>query len=570
MKKKWTKMVSVILSLALVISLFAGCGGDTEQDDGSTAAESDMLIWRMRSEPRSLDPQLNYSSDGSHVIQNTYEGLYAEKVGGIEPSMAESYDVSDDGLIYTFHLREGLKWSDGEPLTAHDFEYAWKRLCAPETGATTSFMMTNYIKGALEYLMGEGTADEMGVKALDDLTLQVELKSPVPYFINLTTFYSYFPCRQDIVEEYGDGWDKNPETSVSNGPFKLAEYQTGSHIILEKNENYWNAENVHINKIKGLMLEDASTALNGYEAGEIDVLQNPPLDEIPRLKAEDPNLQILPAIGNFSVNFNMDKEPLNDVNVRKALTLAIDRTKIVEQVTKGGEIPATGYIPSAFVFSDGSSFRKLDENGNTLPEYGIDPTQAQIEEAQAALAEAGYPNGEGFPEIEYLYDTDEASKKIAEALQSMWKENLGIDVKLRNEDRSVFNENTIKGNYDICKGGWWADYYDPMSMFDIFLSYSGNNKSQWRWNEQPNVAPHDKTLNPENKDFDNAINMVQQTTGAERDEWLKKAESIIMENYVAAPVYYNTDVILINQSRVEGVGLSPVGFWCFKGGSMVQ
>ncbi len=567
LKRRFALLMVIIMSL----SMFAGCGGEpADSGGGQSNAESDTVIWRMRSEPRSLDPQRNFSSDGSHIIQNTYEGLYAEKIGGIEPSMAESYDVSEDGLIYTFHLREGLKWSDGEPLTAKDFEYSWKRLCAPETGATTSFMMTNYIKGAMEYLMGEGTADEMGVRALDDRTLEVELKNPVPYFVNLTTFYSYFPCRQDIVEEYGDGWDKNPETSISNGPFRLAEYQTGSHIVLEKNEYFWNAENVHINRIKGLMLGDASTALNGYEAGEIDVMQSPPLDEITRLKAEDPNLQILPSIGTFSINFNVDKAPTNDLNVRKALTLAIDRTKIVEQVTKGGEIPATGYIASAFVFSDGTSFRQMDEDGNLVEEYGIDPSGAQVEEAKAALAAAGYPDGKGFPKIEYLYDTDEASKKIAEALQAMWKENLNIDVTLRNEDRSVFNENTIKGNYDVSKGGWWADYYDPMSMFDTCLSYSGNNKVQWRWNEQPIVAPHDHTLNPENKEFDDAVNMAQQTTGTERDEWLRKAEKVIMDNFVTAPVYYYTDVILVNQNRVEGVGLTPVGFWCFKEGRMVE
>lgn len=590
MLKRW---IAVLLVLIMSVPAVAACGNaavpgtnqaeqptaeqppqgsdaSSAEPSGEGAADSDTLIWRMRSEPRSLDPQRNYSSDGSHIIQNTYEGLYAEKIGGIEPSMAKSYDVSEDGCTYTFHLRDGVKWSDGQPLTASDFEYSWKRLCNPDTAATTSFMMTSYIKGAMEYLTGQGTADDMGVKAVDDATLVVELKNPVPFFVNLTTFYSYFPARQDIIEKYGDGWDKNPQTSISNGPFKLEEYHTGSHIVLTKNDYYWNAENVKIERIKGLMLGDASTALNGYEAGEIDVMQSPPQDEITRLKAEDPNLMILPAIGTFAVNFNVDSAPTNDLNVRKALTLAIDRKRIVEQVTKGGEIAASGYIPSAFTFSDGKSFRQTDEYGNVQKEFGIDPSQAQVEEARACLAEAGYPDGQGFPKIEYLYDTDEGSKKLAEAMQAMWKENLNIDVALRNEDRSVFNENTIKGNYNISKGGWWADYYDTMSMFDTFLPYSGNNKMQWRWNEQPVVAPHDHTLNPENKELDDAISMAQSTTGAERDQWLKKAEQVVMENFVVAPIYYYTDVLLVNKNRVEGVGLTPVGFWCFKGGRMMQ
>lgn len=566
------KSIAILLIAIMILAMFTGCSKDVSTNDPAEPAgsEEDVLIWRMRSEPKSLDPQVNYSSDGSHIIQNTYEGLYAEKIGGIEPSMAENYEVSEDGLKYTFKLRKGLKWSDGQPLTAKDFEYSWKRLCDPKTAATTSFLMTPYIKGAMEFLTGEGTRDEMCVKAVDDLTLEVELNYPVPYFVNLTTFYSYFPTRQDIIEKYGDGWDKNPETSVSSGPFKLVEYQTGSHIVLEKNENYWNAENVKIKKIKGLMLNDASTALKGYEAGEIDVMQSPPADEITRLRAEDPNLQILPAIGTFYVLFNMDAEPVNDIRVRKALTLAIDRKKIVEQVTKGGEIPATGYIPNAFKYSDGTSFRKMDADGNVLEEYGIDPTKAQVEEARALLAEAGYPNGEGFPKIEYLYNTDEDNKKIAEALKEMWKENLNIDVGLRNEDRAVFDDNTLKGNYVVAKGGWWGDYYDTMTMYDTFKSYSGNNKMQWRWNEQPVIAPHDKTLNPEQKRIEEALEQAQVTTGAERDKWLRKAEEIVMEENVVAPIYYFTDVIIVDKSRVEGVGLTPVGFWCFKGGKMVD
>lgn len=577
------KSMAILLVVVMVISMVTGCSksdaGASNQAEATneqaettpkTETEDDTLIWRMRSEPRSLDPQKNYSSDGSHIIQNTYEGLYAEKIGGIEPSMAEGYEVSADGCKYTFKLRKGLKWSDGEPLTAKDFEYSWKRLCNPETAATTSFLMTPYIKGAMDYLTGKGTADQMCVKAIDDLTLEVELNNPVPYFVNLTTFYSYFPSRKDIIEKYGDGWDKNPKTSISNGPFKLEEYSTGSHIILTKNENYWNAENVLIKRIKGLMLSDASTALSGYEAGEIDVMQSPPQDEISRLMAEDPNLMILPAIGTFYVLFNMDAEPVNDVRVRKALTLAIDRKKIVEQVTKGGEIEATGYIPNAFTYSDGTSFRKMDEHGNTLMEYGIDPTKAQVQEARKFLADAGYPDGKGFPDIEYLYDTDEGSKKLAEALQQMWKENLNINIKLRNEDRSVFGEDTIKGNYVIAKGGWWGDYFDTMTMFDTFKSYSGNNKMQWRWNEQPVVAPHDKKLNPENKICEEAIEKAQVTTGTERDKWLRKAEEIVMEENIVAPIYYFTDVIIVNKNRVEGVGLTPVGFWTFKGGKMVN
>jgi len=401
---------------------------------------SDLLVWNMNVDPQTWDPTLNSAADGGHVINNIFDGLTRETQEGIEPAQAKSWDISEDKMTYTFHLRDGLKWSDGKDLTAGDFEYSLKRACDPATASEYSFIVTSYLVGGEEFFNGTGSRDAVGVKALDDKTLEIKLKFPVPYFLSLTSFYTYNPVRQDVVEAKGEGWEKDPTTCISNGPFKLTEYQTGSHITMMKNENYWDAENVKLAGVKGLMIVEGTTALNGYQNGEIQIMDGITIDQIPTLQKEDPNFKIYPQVGTYYAQFNVDDPVMKNPLVRKAFTLAIDRKQFVEQVTKGGQIPATGFIPSTLKYSDGSFIRDLDADGMTKPEFGIDPTKASAEEAQALLTEAGYPGGKGLPEISFLYNTNDNNKKIAEALQGMWKANLGIDVKLINQDWAVFQE----------------------------------------------------------------------------------------------------------------------------------
>lgn len=333
--------------------------------------------------------------------------------------------------------------------------------------------------------------------------------------------------------------EKDPETCISNGPFKLEEYKSDLHIILTKNEEYWNADSVKLDRIKAVMIKETTTAFQGYQSGEIQCLDAVPNEEIANLKSSDSNFTIKPRVKNLYFVANYDKNPTSDPNVRKALALAIDRTSLVEKVTKGGEIPATGIVPPTLTFSDGSSFRKLDEDGNPLPEYGIDPSKALVEEAQQLLADAGYPNGEGFPEIELLYNVDEQNQKIAEAVQEMWKENLNIDVTLRNEDFTTFRKTVFEGNYDLAINSWGGDYADPMTMLDIFTSYSDINNTQWRW--QPyETQTNDTTMNPSNKDFDEYIKNAQSTSGTERDEWLRKAEQLLIgDEMICIPVLFH-------------------------------
>lgn len=409
--------------------------GDSTETPAAEEVSDDYLIWNIGMEPKTWDPQLNTSGAGGHVIINLYDGLVRDTKEGIKMATAESYEVSANAegvadTVYTFKLRDDAKWSDGQSVTANDFEYAWKRACSPEMASPYAFLITDYIKGAYEYFSGTGSRDDVGVKALDEHTLQVELIQPTAYFLNLVSFFTYMPCREDMAST-GEGWEKDPAKCITNGAFYLEEYKIGSHVLLKKNENFWNKDNVKLAGIKGLFITDATTSLQGYEAGEINVTSTLPGEEIPRLLAEDPNFVSEPALGTTYIEFNMDAEIVNDVNVRKALSLAIDRKLICDQVLRNGAVPAAAFVAPAFKLSTGESMRTMDEYGNVTTEFEINPNSAEVDKAREYLAAAGYPNGEGFPELDLLYYETGSMSQIAEAVQQMWKENLGITVNLK-------------------------------------------------------------------------------------------------------------------------------------------
>lgn len=447
--------------------------------------------------------------------------------------MAESWEVSEDGLTYTFKLRDA-KWSDGEPVKAQDFEFAWKRALDPTTAAEYAYQMY-YLKGGEAFNSGEGSIDDVGVKAIDDKTLEVVLESPTPYFLELTAFPTYFPVRKDVVEADPEGWALNMETYISNGPFKAVEWSHNDVLKVVKNENYYDADSIQLDGIDFYMIVEESTGMSAYESGEIDYLEHIPTDQIPTLQESHEDFEIQPYLGTYFYVFNTTKEPVNDPKVRKALTLAIDRQAIVDVVTKGGQKPASGFVPPGMTLSDGSDFR---EKGG---DYGI-PATANVEEAKKLLAEAGYPDGQGFPTIEVMYNTLEAHKAIAEAIQEMWKQNLGINVELRNEEWKVFQETRTQGDFVIARHGWIGDYVDPMTFLDMWLSNSGNNNAQWK-----------------NADYDKLIADSKKAEGADRDALMMQAEKLMMDEYITMPIYYYTKPTLL-KSYVKGVHFSPLGF----------
>jgi len=526
------RSISLLLVMMLVLTAFVGCSQPAEDEPADEPTEEtteeateeetteeepaedeeaaeQVLNWNLGADPKTIDPGLNSASDGGHVINNTFEGLMRDIDGEFQPAMAESYEVSDDKMTYTFNMRDGVKWSDGEPLTAYDFEYAWNRVLDPATASEYSFIFS------------EANIDTF--EAVDEDTFVVNLKQPTRWFLELTGFYTFFPVREDAVEAKADGlWAKDPELAISNGPFKLADYQTGSKIVLEKNENYWKADEVKLDTINAQMITEESTALTAYQAGELDIIMAIPGAEIPRLIAEDPTLMILPMLGTYYYSFNTTVEPLDNRLVRRALTLAIDRKAIVETVTKSGEVPAKSMIPKELKDAEGNVFQEMTGT------YEIEDT-ANVEEAKALLAEAGYPEGEGFPELELLYNTSEGHQKVAEAIQEMWNENLGVNITLKNQEWAVFQDTRTQGNFEIAREGWIGDYSDPLTFLGMFKEESDYNHTQW-YSEK----------------YDELIESSKVATGQERFEMLFEADKILMDAAVVMPIYYYTDQQMIS------------------------
>ncbi len=512
---------------------FAACGGAKEKTPST-------LKWDIGPEPYSLDPQLNFANDGGNIINNTFEGLMRELNGELAPGMAESYEITHEGTVYIFHLKDAL-WSDGKPVTANDFEYAWKRACDPNLDpepARYSYQLF-YIKGAQEAVEGSVSPNDVSVTALDEKTLKVELVAPTPYFLELTTFYTYMPVRADMVEKDPGGWARSPETAISNGPFVLTEYKTGESLILSKNEKYWDADKVYLDRIEGFMLEEENTMLSAYEAGEVDVIADVPIQEIPRLKENNSDFYILPSIGTNYYIFNTQKEPLDDPLVRKALSYTINRTAIVENITQGEEREATGFVPIGLLDKEGNDFRE------TAGDYGIYKDAGNAEKAKELLAEAGYPNGEGFPTLELIFNSYGSHQAVAEAIQQMWKKELGIDIRISNQEWGALQDNIYNGNFDIASGGWTADYADPTTMLDVWLSYSGNNVAKW-----------------DSKKYDTLIEESKTMTGQERFDRLYEAEALMMDAMIVAPILYYTDTVMV-KDYVKDWEMTRLGLWYF-------
>lgn len=526
------KAIAVLLSVTLAAGTLIGCSSgsgkkDVEEKKGGkekTASEK-VITFNIGQEPTTLDPGLNSGNDGTLVLNHLYEGLMIERDGKFECAAAESYDVSDDGKEYTFHLRDN-KWSDGEPVRAQDFEFAWKRALDPEVASTYSWIFES---GGVE-----------SFKAVDDKTLEVTLNSNNPVFLSLLANTTFFPLREDKIDYLNGAWALDPEKVVTNGAFKMTEYKAGDRLVMEKNENYHDIDNVKVDKIVALMIVDQTTALTAYESGDIDAITEVPPAEKPRLLSEDPNFMVSPLNSTNFYAFNVTKAPFDNVNVRKALSYAIDRTAIVTDVLKGGEEPAHSLIPSVVLDNDGNVFNEVSGD------YGIPKDNSKVEGAKKLLADAGYPNGEGFPKTELLYNTNEKNKAVAEAIQQQWKENLNIDVTLVNMESSVFHQTRVAHDFDVCRGGWYGDYNDPLTHLELYTSDNSMNYAGWK--------------DPE---YDKLVTEAKVSSGKERFDKFYEAEKLLMESYAYMPISYDVYTCLINQDRVSGFEILSTGVYRF-------
>jgi oligopeptide transport system substrate-binding protein len=534
------KIIVLMLALMLLFTL-GGCGG------GGTTAEPVVLSVNVGPEPDSIDPANNESVDGATLLVHAFEGLMKLDANGVPvPGMAASYTLSDDQLTYTFTLRDDLKWNDGEPLTAPQFIYSWQRAVSPDTAAPYGYMF-DVVKGYAEASAGQ--LDALAVKAIDDKTIEVTLYAPTPYFLELCAFPTYSPVREDIVKD-NPAWATDPATYISNGPYKLISWEHNASMVFEKNQYYYDLATLVPDQIKFVLMEDDVAILSAFQNGDISFADTMPNDEIDAY-ADKPEFNKEGQLGTYFICFQTQKAPFDNADVRKALSLVIDRNFIVEQIGKAGQIPAAAFVPAGL--SDIDATKQFRDVGGDY--YSVDPAnyEANVKEAQDLLAKAGYPGGEGFPKFEYVLNESTGHLQIAEALQNMWKEKLGIDATLAQQEWSVFLNTRQNGEYQVSRHGWLGDYNDPISFLDMWRTGGGNNDAKWS-----------------NAEYDKLIADVKATGDREvRYTKMHEAETILMSEMPIAPIYYYVDIFL-KDPKMEGFYSSPLGYKYFMFTSIAE
>lgn len=518
-----------------------GDNATAESDGGAASTGEKVLSVQIGPNPETLDPALNSAVDGGNMILHTFECLLTvDQDGKLAPGQAESWDVSDDGLTWTFHLRDGLKWSDGSDLTANDFVYSWQRVCDPNVAAPYAETVLSMVEGYEDAIAGDIT--KLNVVATDDSTLEVHLSSPCPYFGSLAAFATLSPVQQATVEANGDAWAVDASTYISNGSFYISEWVPGSYIMCTKNPYYWNADAVKLDAIKFNLIEDANASYSAYQTGEVLFIKDVPTEEIPSLEG-NPEFHVDPIIGTYYLSLNTQKAPFDDVNVRKALSLAIDREYVANTLMQGTYSPASNFMGPGWIDTDGSQFM---DNANGGQPY-IDTTnhEANVEEAKKLLAEAGYPDGEGFPTITYSTNDAGYHKVVAEYLQQAWAE-LGITLDVDIVEWASFTPMRRNGDYEASRNGWVGDYSDPSNMLDLLYSTNGNNDGKFN-----------------NAEYDAAMDISRTTLDdKERSEALHEAEDILMDQAACIPVAYYNDFWLQSE-KITGMWHSAYGYWYF-------
>ncbi|EID44258.1 peptide ABC transporter substrate-binding protein [Parageobacillus thermoglucosidasius] len=507
MKKTFASIFALLL---LVSAVLTGCGSKGTSGDGAGKNIKQEITLNAMSEPPSLDPALASDTTSGWVIDHLFEGLYTKNQKG-EPVLGAASDVkvSEDRKTYTFTIRDDAKWSDGDPVTAQDFEYAWKRVLDPKTGSPFAFYMY-YIKGAEEYNKGKGSADQVGIKALDDKTLQIELNAPLSYFDKLLTMWTFYPVKKSLVES-NPKWAAEAKGYVSNGAYRLTEWKHNSEVVIEKNQHYWNKDTINMEKVTWKMVNDATTYYQMYKTGELDLIATLPTDAVAQEK-NNKEYKVVPYFGTYMFMFNVAKEPFNNVKIRRAFAMAIDRKAIVENITKSGEKPAYAFVPYGADTPDGD-FREV---GGAYFEENVQEAKKLLQEG---MKEEGWST---LPEVTLIYNTAENHKKIAEAVQEMLKRNLGVKIKLANQEWKTYLETTAQSNFQMARMGWIGIFVDPTVILDYYLGDSPNNRTNWV-----------------NKQFDDLMAKAKvEQDDKKRYELLHEAEKILMTDLPFIPVYF--------------------------------
>jgi oligopeptide transport system substrate-binding protein len=524
-------------ALFFPLVILAGCSKPTPSSIASAASSApatdapsaQVFRYGNGTEPQDIDPQVVTGVPEHHVIEALYEGLVTPDPKDLHPvpGLASSWEVSPDGLVYTFHLRDNLEWSDGSPITTDDFLLSWKRMLSPKLGSEYAYLIYNFVAGAKDYYDGKLTDfSKVGFSAPDAHTIRVTLANPTPFLIDiLADHYAWHVLPIHVVLKFGaldeksTQWTK-PGNFVGDGPFMLKEWVQNSRLVVVRNPHYWNAANVKLDEIDFIPTEEPATEERMFRAGQLDMTQEVPLSKLDPYRKDHPDvLHIDPYLGVAFYRCNVTRPPLNDKRVRKALALGIDRERLIKDVLRGGQAPAyavsypgdKGYTPKAQI-------------------------TGTLDDARKLLAEAGYPGGKGLPPIQLLYNTNAANRQIAEAIQEMWRRNLGVEIELVNQEWKVYLDSQHSQNFQMERAAWIADYADPHVFLEIWETGNGNNDSLWS-----------------NAEYDRLLHEALSAKDTEsRYAAYQKMDAILVDECPIIPIYYYTRPYLMS-TKVKGL-----------------
>ncbi len=517
-KRNEVTLITVVIIFLMVMGIACSKKKVTRVSSGT---RHQILHIGNGAEPQDLDPHIVTGVPEHYIISALLEGLVTEDPGdlSIKPGMAESWKISDDRITYEFNIRRNAVWSNGDPFTAEDMVYSFKRMLSPGLGGEYAYMLY-YLKNAEKYHKGAlDDFSKVGVSAQDKSTLIITLAHPTPFFLSLLTHFSTFPVHKATIEAFGamdkrGGQWTRPENFVGNGPFILDRWELNKVIVVKKNPDYWDADTVKLSEIHFYPVDNISTEERMFRAGQLHVTSTIPSEKIAFYREKRPEvLRIAPYLGTYYYLFNTVKTPFNDARVRRAFAMSVDRQQIVAYITKGGQIPAYSFTPP--------------NTAGYTPETKI---PYDIDAARALLAEAGYPDGRGLPEAEILYNTSEGHRKIAVALQQMWKKALNVTVTLTNQDWKVYLSSRKTRSFTMARAGWIGDYADPNTFLDMFVTDGGNNHTGWS--------------SPE---YDALIREAGETGDRKkRYAVFQQAEKILLEEAPILPIYTYTSLTLLS------------------------
>ncbi|MFX3617115.1 MAG: peptide ABC transporter substrate-binding protein [Sporolactobacillus sp.] len=527
--KKGIHQAALFLIAILLVFVFSGC--TAKPNTSSKSGGKEVLKLNDSSEPTSLDPPMGYDAVSWDPLNNLMEGLTRlDEHNDPKPAMAESWKVSKDGKTYTFQIRKNVKWDNGDPVTAGDFVYAWKQMLDLKKAAPSAFL-GDIIAGGSQYNAGKGSASNVLVKALNSKTLQVTLIAPQSYFISMISNPAFFPIDEKVARK-DPKWFANAKTFVGNGPFTLASWKHDSNMVFKKSKTYWDKKSVKLDQVDWAMVNDSNTEYQMYKSGQLDTASVPPDLSNQLFKAG--KVQVSPQAGTFFMSMNVKMKPFNNLNIRRAFAMAVDNKQITDYVIKQKNDPAYGFVSPGFKDASGQDFRK--HNGNL---YSYNPKEAKKLLAKG-MKEEGWKT---LPAVTLTYNTDDQNKSICEAIQEMYKKNLGVNVKLANMEWNVFGTQQKAGKFQFSKGSFLADYGDPINFLENFHTGMAMNSMSWN-----------------NKEYDHLIDTAkQEKNDSKRFAMMYQAEKLLIKQMPLFPVYFYNQAVLQN-SKVKGIVRHPVGY----------